>query len=251
VRREVRRRLRGPAQQVIAVGGLAGRVPLAHDDPRRESQQHELADQRRVVGSERVDRVVAGDHVERRDQRVGAGGDAELVAGGDAHVHRNRAGQAVAEVQHAGYPVRGCQQVVAVKVGVDDLAARRRVREARQHPRLEPVQAADQGRALVPVRQLAGQLVKQRAELMEVLQVPQVGAVRARVRERAQRLVKPGERAADVAAQRGAGRPRAEDRPLQVGRHPDDVAVKVQLWAAVESADDPLDGQRGCGPDEV
>jgi hypothetical protein len=78
---------------------------------RPEPQQRELADQRRVVGSERVDRVVAGDHVKRRDQRVGAVGGAELVAGGDAHVHRNRAGQAVAEVQHAGYPVRGRQQL--------------------------------------------------------------------------------------------------------------------------------------------
>jgi hypothetical protein len=110
-------------------------------------------------------------------------------------------------------PLIAPQVVVAVKVGVDDLAAQRRVRAARQHPRLEPVRAADQGRALVPVRQLAGRLVEQRAELMEVLQVPQVGAVRARVRERAQRLVEPGERAADVAAQRRTRRPRSQDRP--------------------------------------
>ena len=250
-----------------AVGGVTHGVPLRHDDPRGDPRHDELGGQGQVSGAERVDRVVSGDDVQRGGEGAGAG--AELVAGGDADVHGDRAGEGIAEVQDAGDPAAVGEQVIAVEVGMDDL--RRRHGQHRADHGVEPVEAvlkcgtqparrnaAAIAGGLRDLRQQAAawQLVEQRPELPEVLQVPQVGPPRARVAQPAQRDVKPGERRADIPAQRGVGRAPAEQLPVEPRGHPDQPRGPLaggdqRLGRPVKRGRDPLYGQLRGGGREV
>ena len=138
--------------------------------------------------------MVPGDDVEGRGEQFGS--RAELVAGRDADVHRDRPGEGIAEVEDAGDPAAVGEQVLAVEVAVDDL--RRRFGQDRADHGVEPVDAAreprpqpagrDPGRDVggkrpLDVRQQAAgrQFVEQRPEPPQVLEVPQVGPPRSRV----------------------------------------------------------------------
>ena len=232
-------------EDVVHVVGMQLGAPGGDEErlghPRRGDFRYQLE----LRGGERPDRVVGGDDLDERVERVGTAEG--LVGGGDGRVDHGAGTDEIAEVDDPGDAlgvVAGDEDVAGVDVAVD--RRRRHERQRGLDDGLVAIEGALDERASVgrEARELG-------AERRQLRHVPEQGALCERMGEPGERLVEARHGRTDRAARGRGGRAGRERHAVDERDELDGMVAAVDLdgagSAAVNGAARPRDRQRRVG----